>query len=179
MGTDKASLVLGGETLAARAARRLTAVCETAVEVGSGVTGLSCVTEQPSGSGPLAALAAGGEALRDLGRDGPALLLAADLPNVGVPLLELLRDWRGAPTAVPEVEGRLQPVCARYGPDEMVAASSLVLGGVRALHALLDIVSFDVIPEAKWRAVGPPDAFVDVDTPEAAARLGIEFTRLP
>ena len=103
---------------------------------------------------------------------------AVDLPNVGVPLLELLRDWPGAPTAVPEAGGRLQPVCARYGPAALLAASSLVVGGVRALHALLDVVDYDVVPEATWRAIAPPDAFDDVDTPDDATRLGIELPGL-
>jgi molybdopterin-guanine dinucleotide biosynthesis protein A len=107
------------------------------------------------------------------------LLVAVDLPRIGIPVLELLRDWPGAPTAVPEAGGRLQPVCARYGPDELVAAASLVVGGVRSLHALLDVIEYEIVPEAAWRGVAPPDAFVDVDTPEDAARLGIELTGLP
>lgn len=178
LGADKARLVLDGETLADRAATRLAAVCETVVEVGPGVTGRPQVSEQPPGAGPLAALAAGGGALRQLGWDGNALLLAVDLPNVGVPLLELLRDWPGASTVVPEASGRLQPVCARYGPEALLAASSLVTGGVRALNALLDVGDYDVVPERTWRETAPPDAFADVDTPEDAARLGIDLTGL-
>ncbi len=178
LGSDKARLVLAGETLADRAARRLAAVCETVVEVGPGFTGRLHVSEQPPGAGPLAALAAGGDALRDLGWDGNTLLLAVDLPNVGVPLLELLRDWPGAPTAVPEAGGRLQVVCARYGPEALVAASSLVAGGIQALHALLGVVDYDVVPEHAWSETAPSRAFADVDTPEDAARLGIDLTGL-
>ena len=37
LGVDKATLVLDGETLAQRAARRLGAVCEPVVEAGDGV----------------------------------------------------------------------------------------------------------------------------------------------
>jgi molybdenum cofactor guanylyltransferase len=179
LGADKARLVLDGETLARRMAARLAAVCDAVYEVGPGLTGLPSVTERPAGSGPLAALAAGGDALRERGEFGPALLVAVDLPRIGVPVLELLRDWQGAPTVVPEAGGRLQPVCARYGPDELVAAASLVTGGVRSLHALLDVIEYEICPEAVWRAVAPPDAFVDVDTPEDAARLGIDLTGLP
>ena len=82
LGVDKASLVLDGETLAQRAARRLGAVCDPVVEVGDGVSPLPSVREQPSGSGPLAALATAGAWLRDRGHHGPALLLAVDLPAV-------------------------------------------------------------------------------------------------
>jgi molybdopterin-guanine dinucleotide biosynthesis protein A len=136
------------------------------------------VSEQPPGAGPLAALAAGAVALHRLDWDGNVLLFAVDLPNVGVPLLALLRDWPGAPTVVPEAAERLQPVCARYGPAALLAASSLVTGGVRALHALFDVVDYDVVAEATWRETASPDAFDDVDTPEDATRLGIDLTRL-
>jgi molybdopterin-guanine dinucleotide biosynthesis protein A len=178
MGTDKATLRLDGDTLAQRAAARLTAVCSVVVEVGPGLTGRPHVVEEPAGSGPLAALAAGGAALDGLGWQGPALLLAVDLPRVGVALLELLRDWPGADTAVPEA-GRLQPVCARYGSDAVLAASSLLAGGIRALQALFDVIEYDVVPEHTWRAVAPDDAFADVDTPDDAARMGIDLPRLP
>jgi molybdopterin-guanine dinucleotide biosynthesis protein A len=178
LGADKASLVLDGETLARRMAARLGAVCDPVYEVGPGRTDLPSVTERPAGSGPLAALAAGGSALRAVGMAGAALLVAVDLPRVGIPLLDLLRDWPGSPTAVPESGGLLQPVCARYGPDAMVAAESLVIGGVRSLHALLDVIEYDVVPEVVWRALAPADSFDDVDTPEDAARLGIDVPGL-
>jgi molybdopterin-guanine dinucleotide biosynthesis protein A len=179
LGADKANLVLEGETLARRMAARLGAVCDPVYEVGPGRTGLPWVTEQPAGSGPLAALAAGGNAVRALGIPGAALLVAVDLPRVGIPLLELLRDWPGAPTAVPEAGGRLQPVCARYGPDALLAAESLVIAGVRSLHALLDVVDYDVVPEGVWRAIAPHDTFDDIDTPQDAERLGIDLPGLP
>lgn len=175
LGADKASLVFEGETLAARAARVLTQVCDPVFEVGRGASTLPVVREQPPGGGPLAAIAAGGEALRDRGHFGSALVLAVDLPRVDPALLILLRDWEGEPTAVPDDDGRLQTACARYGGDALLAAQSLVIGGVRALRALLDVVEVDVISADLWRAVGPVDAFADVDTPTDAARLGIEL----
>jgi molybdopterin-guanine dinucleotide biosynthesis protein A len=178
LGVDKARVTVGGETLAHRAARILAAVCDAVVEIGPGVTGRPHVVEDPPGGGPLAALAAGGSALRALDCDGHALVLAVDLPRVETALLQFLRDWPGSPTAVPEAGGRLQPVCARYGADALLAASSLVDGGVRALHALFDVVEHDVVPEVAWRAVAPADAFADVDTPEDAAGLGIDLTGL-
>jgi molybdopterin-guanine dinucleotide biosynthesis protein A len=109
---------------------------------------------------------------------GAALLVAVDLPRVGIPVLQLLRDWPGAPTAVPEAGGRLQPVCARYGPDALLAAERLVIAGVRSLHALLDVVDYDVVPEDVWRAIAPPDTFDDIDTPLDAERLGIDLPGL-
>jgi molybdopterin-guanine dinucleotide biosynthesis protein A len=80
---------------------------------------------------------------------------------------------------VPDAGGRLQPVCARYGADAQQTAVALVREGTRALHALLDAVDHDVLGEHEWRAVAPADAFVDVDTPTDADRVGIDVGRLP
>jgi molybdopterin-guanine dinucleotide biosynthesis protein A len=175
LGVDKAQLVLDGVTLAHRAAARLAAVCDPVLEVGPGYSALPAVREEPPGSGPLAALAAGGQALVRQGHDGDALLLAVDLPAMTVAFLELLRDRPGAPTLVPEVDGRLQPVCARYGRDAMTAADRLVRDGARSMHELVDTVEHAVLAEAEWRAVAGPDVLADVDTPDDARRLGLEL----
>jgi molybdopterin-guanine dinucleotide biosynthesis protein A len=176
MGVDKASLVVDGETLAVRGGRLLARLCEPALELGDGSSGLDHVRESPAGAGPLAALAAAGAALRARGVTGPALVLAVDLPAVGEPLLRWLRDRPGAVTVVPRVDGRLQPVCARYGADALLAADNLVVAGVRALHDLFDVVDHDVVDESAWRSVATRESFLDVDTPADAARFGV---RLP
>jgi molybdopterin-guanine dinucleotide biosynthesis protein A len=77
---------------------------------------------------------------------------------------------------VPCVDRRLQPVCARYGADALMAADSLVVAGVRALHDLFDVVDHEVVDESAWGAVASRESFLDVDTPTDAARFGV---RLP
>ncbi len=183
LGTDKARLVADpatGETLAARSALRLRAVCNgPLLEVGDGVSGLPSVRERPPGAGPLAALAAAGVELRARGHHGPALLLAVDMPDVDEALLRFLAEWPGEPTVVPLAGGRLQPVCARYGADAMLAAGSLVVAGLRPFRHLLDVVEHDVVDEAVWGPVATGDPFADVDTPEDAARHGIALPEPP
>jgi molybdenum cofactor guanylyltransferase len=178
LGVDKATVVLDGETLAARGARRLGAVCAPVVEAGDGLSGLAAVREQPTGAGPLAALAATGSWLRERGHHGAAILLAVDLPGVDEPFLRWLSERPGEPTVVLRVDGRLQPVCARYGADALLAAGSLVTGGVRALHELFDVVDHDVVEPDEWRNVASADTFLDVDTPADAQRLGIDLPGL-
>jgi molybdopterin-guanine dinucleotide biosynthesis protein A len=95
------------------------------------------------------------------------------MPRVEPALLELLGTWPGAPTVVPRAGGHLQPVCARYGADALLAAESLVVAGLRPFRDLLDVVEHDVVDEAVWGAVAGADPFADVDTPGDAARLGI------
>jgi molybdenum cofactor guanylyltransferase len=172
LGHDKARLALNGETLAARAARALTEVCDGVVEVGSGVAGIATTQEQPSGAGPLAALVAGADALAF----PPALLLlAVDLPLVDAPLLALLAGHDVPGVVVPVAAGERQWTCARYDGSAVSAARDLLDRGVRSLRALVQEVAIVEISEAEWRVVAPSDSFVDVDTAADAQRLGIDL----
>lgn len=172
LGRDKATVVVGGRTLAVRAAGTLRAVCRPVVEVGPGVSGLPAAREDPPGRGPLAALVAGREALAAAGWDGPVLLLAVDLPRVGPPLLDLLtRVAPGAAAAVPVHGGARQACCARYGPAALAAARDALDAGERSLRAVLAAVATVEVPEGEWRAVAGADAFEDVDTPADLDRL--------
>jgi molybdopterin-guanine dinucleotide biosynthesis protein A len=169
LGFDKAAVRIGPETLAERAARVLGAVCSPIVEVGPGRSGLQSVREEPPGSGPLAGLVAGADALGARS----VVLLGCDLVRVEIPVLALIAGWDGAPTVVPMVGEMPQLVCARYGADALEAARALLAAGERALRALVDAVAIDRLPEARWRAVADADAFADLDTRDDLARLGL------
>jgi molybdopterin-guanine dinucleotide biosynthesis protein A len=169
MQTDKARIVWRGETLAARAARVLTAVCDPVVEAGPGVTRLPCVREDPPGAGPLAALVAAAAALET---DGPVVLFACDMPFVDEAVLRLLAERNGDATVIPVAAGRLQLACARYGPKAIVRARHALARGETALRAAVD-PEHEELAEDEWRVVGGPDAFADLDTPEDLDRLGL------
>jgi molybdopterin-guanine dinucleotide biosynthesis protein A len=177
LGRDKATLVVHGERLADRGARVLGTVCAPVLEVGPGVSALPSVREEPAGSGPLAALAAGGSELVRRGHDGPAILLGVDLAFVDAALLELLAEWPGDGVVVPVRAGRRQTCCARYGRTALDAAADLVARGERSLHALLDATPVIDVGEREWRAVAPPHALDDLDTPEDLTRFGLEGER--
>jgi len=171
----KADIVVAGERLADRTARLLAEVAAPVLEVGPGSTALDVVREEPAGSGPLAALAAGGRALAERGagrRD--ALVVAVDMPFLDSALLRLLRDAPRAHAVVPRVDGRAQPLCARYSPVAFRRAAELVAGGARAMHALLAAIDVRWLEEDEWHAVTTAACFVDIDTPEDARRAGIE-----
>ncbi|HLY78444.1 MAG TPA: NTP transferase domain-containing protein, partial [Caulobacteraceae bacterium] len=90
MGRDKAALAVDGETLAARAARRLLGVCPRVAIADGGrglVPGLPCLPDAP-GAGPAAGILGAARAW-----PGHSLLvLACDLPRVSEALLrELVR----------------------------------------------------------------------------------------
>ena len=168
MATDKAAIVWRGETLAARAARVLSEVCDPVVEVGPGVSGLRHVREDPPGSGPLAALVAGARAV---GTGVPVLLFACDLPFVDAPVLRLLAHWPDAGTVVPMFAGRLQYACARYGPEAIERAERALAAGDRSLRIVAEKCA--VLSQEQWRAAGPENTFEDVDTPQDLLRLGL------
>jgi molybdopterin-guanine dinucleotide biosynthesis protein A len=123
-------------------------VADPVHEVGPGFTSLPAVADP--GEGPLRALAcAPGH--------GDALVLACDLPRITAELLQWLADQPG--TAVPVVDGRVQPLCARYSAATLALARR-VEG--RAMHDLLEAAD-DVtyLDTSAW----DPALFADVDVP--------------
>ena len=175
LGFDKATVRVGSETVATRAARVLGAVCTPLIEVGPGHTGLPWVREDPPGSGPLAALVAGARALKC----ERVLLLACDLVRVEPPVLRVVAGWDGAASAVPVVDGRRQLVCARYGADALAIAADVLATGERSLRALVARLDIDEIDASHWGAVADADAFADLDTPADLARLELSRPDFP
>jgi molybdopterin-guanine dinucleotide biosynthesis protein A len=176
LGTDKASLVVDGGTLAARAAASLTGRGVVSVEVGPGHTTLPAVREDPPGSGPLAAFVAGARAVADaLGEPPEAfVLLACDLVEPGT-VVDALLAAPPAELVVPiDGDGAAQYACARYGEPLVDAAVGLLATGARSLHALAATV-----PAARRLDLAglAPEALADVDTPEDARRWGVELPR--
>jgi len=169
MGTDKARLVVNGETLAMRAARVLSHVCDPVIEVGPAISGLPAIQEEPPGAGPNVALRAGYGAL---GGPPAIVLLACDLPFVEPPLLRLLVEWPGSRTVIPVVEGRQQYVCARYGRSAFGDAHGASQDGMTSLHAIAQ-PDCEYLTVAQWGAVADVRSFADVDTPSDLARLGL------
>jgi molybdenum cofactor guanylyltransferase len=138
MGRDKAALEVGGETLAAGAARRLGEVCAEVVvaDCGKGVVpGFLSLADGPGG-GPAAGLL--GAAAARPGR--PQLVLACDLPNVPSGLLAsligLAGSGDGADWIVPRWAGGLEPLCAWWGPRALTALASRAGRGDYSLHSL-------------------------------------------
>jgi molybdopterin-guanine dinucleotide biosynthesis protein A len=169
MGVAKASLVIGGETLAVRGARVLQGVCAPVVEVGTGHSELRCVREEPAGEGPLAGFLAGATALAT---DAPIVLLACDLPFVDEPFIRTLLAHRGTGSVVPTVDGHRQYACSCWSPVAIAMARTAFAAGERAMRALLaagDTTLFRADDHARLLA--------DVDTPEDLARLGLTGDR--
>jgi molybdopterin-guanine dinucleotide biosynthesis protein A len=176
-GAPKADIVVGAERLADRTARLLREVASPVLEVGPGWSSLDVVHEEPPGSGPLAALAAGSAALAERGAgERAALAIAVDLPFLDHAWLRWLSEPTdvGADALVARVDRRAQPLCARYEPAALARARSLVAAGERSMQALLDAVVVRWVDEAEWRVVTTDRCFVDVDTPADARSMGLD-----
>jgi molybdopterin-guanine dinucleotide biosynthesis protein A len=174
-GSPKAELTVDGERLADRGARLLLEVCDVVIEVGPGYSSLPAVREEPPGSGPLAALAEGADALAARGPSGRFVVLAVDLPFVTRTLLEHLRDHPTPNTVVPRVGGVPQPLCARYSPDAAATARALLDDGARSMKSLLGAVPVTWVDDDEWGLVASVDALADVDTPDDALRSGLQL----
>jgi len=137
MGRDKATLLFEGETLAARAARKLAPVVATVVIADRNrgtVPGFPSVEDGP-GAGPAAALLGAAAA-----HPGAALLvLACDLPHLPVELLRaLLKLDPEADLILPRSPRGLEPLCGLYRPRALAALAERVAGGELALHSLVE-----------------------------------------
>jgi molybdopterin-guanine dinucleotide biosynthesis protein A len=168
MGRDKALLEIDGETLVARAVRRLEEVCE-AVLIADGGRGLgpASVPDGP-GRGPAAGLL--GAARARPGR--PLLVLAVDLPFVPVPLLgELARSE--ADLAIPRWSGGVEPLCALYGPAALAVLEDRVGQGRLDLWSLPEMPGLAVrrLGEEDLRRFGDPARmFLNLNRPEDLER---------
>jgi molybdenum cofactor guanylyltransferase len=180
MGRDKAALAVDGETLAARAARRLLGVCPRVAIADGGrglVPGLPSLPDAP-GPGPAAGILGAARAWPG----HPLLVLACDLPRVSEALLrELVRrlpvtargDAGEAGTAadpdwvVPRWERGLEPLCALYRPAALAALAAAVERGIAAPHRLAEAAGLRVrfLEGELLRRYGQPaDLFLNLNT---------------
>ena len=168
MGIDKASLVIDGESLAARAGRVLAEVCDPVIEVGPGLSGLYAIADDIPATGPLGGLLKGTSALGVL---GPVLLFACDMPAVSSDTLRSIANYVGVGTVVPvDRAGVRQVVCARYSVAALERGAALLAAGSFSLQALADLP--DAVIADEW---SENDCWADVDTPADAHHFGIHL----
>jgi molybdenum cofactor guanylyltransferase len=173
MGVDKTMISIDGEPCIARIERALCTVASPCLEVGPGKTSFPSVVESAPGNGPLMAIAAGYQALCALGHDGPALVVAGDLPLLTDHVLRWLATRPGNGSVVPVVDGWRQPLLARWSPWDLRATVLAVGHGERSLCGFPGNAETMLATEAMWSTVATAEVFFDIDTPDDLRRLGL------
>ena len=169
MGSDKAFLQLGDETLLARSLRLASAVCAEVRIVGSAVRfgAYGTVVEDIFlQRGPLGGI----HAALSRSRTDLNLMLAVDLPFIEVRFLEYLvaRARRcDALVTVPRAGGSWQPLCAVYRRAFAQTAEAALAQARNKIDALFAPVKIEVLDEDELAlAAFPPAMFRNLNTPE-------------
>jgi molybdenum cofactor guanylyltransferase len=149
MGTDKALLRLGSETMLEHGVHTLESTVRRVVIAGGEagrytVAGIPCLADAIPDAGPLGGILAALEST-----DAPAVLvLACDLPFITPSLVRLLHTNDPAvPILIPRSGTIVQPLCGRYATSVRTALRSFLTRGGRTVmgfvsscqHAYLDI----------------------------------------
>jgi molybdenum cofactor guanylyltransferase len=173
-GAVKAALQLGGRSIAEHQLEALRPLFARVVAVANEPApwarlGVEVVRDARPGEGPLGGLHA---ALAATGDCAAVVCVGGDMPFLSAPLLELLRDVAPDAEAVAaRVNGRAEPLLARYAQRCLPLVERRLAAGELAVHALLGQLAVAWIEEDALRAVDPElRALTNVNTPEDLAR---------
>ena len=187
MGTPKAWLDFGGETLLARTVRAVAAAASPVVVVAAAgqdtpplPADIVVVRDAVTGRGPLQGIAAGLAAITP--HASAAFVSAVDVPFLHPALIRRLALLRGADHDIvaARVAGRVQPLGAVYGVSARAEIAVMLAEGTLRLGALLERMRTLLADEALLLAgaelaAADPElrSLRNVNTPEeyAAARL--------
>ena len=174
---DKTAVTIGGRTILDRQLEALRGrFSRVILAVGDSTPpgvppGVVVVRDRAApGSGPLAGLDAAFDAL--VPAEEAVVCIAADMPLVSGPSLELLRDTTpDAEALVPLVAGQPEPLFARYSRTCAPAVATALRLGHLKTTGLLAAVRVHWLPESSLRAVDPGLACLhNINTPEDLAR---------
>jgi molybdopterin-guanine dinucleotide biosynthesis protein A len=162
MGRDKALLPIGGVTMVEQIAARVRGAAGNVTVIGSpekyGHLGLDVVADEIENCGPLGGLYT---ALRLTDADWN-LLVACDMPDVTLDFLTGLfeaAEGVDADCVVPEIDGKIDPLCAVYHARVVHPARSAI---DRKLFKMQDFVS--TLRTSYWH-VADPRPLKNVNTP--------------
>jgi len=177
MGRPKAWLDFGGVPLLQRIVQRLEGSFPEVVVVAAPGQELppvaaTVVRDEQPGEGPVGGLVVG---LRELGCE-VALVLTCDVPFVSAVVAKYLEAAiEGFDVAVPEWEGRLNPLQAAYRTTCQPVLAELFAAGRRRPVDLFDRVPTRIVREEEIRSLDPEGrTFLNMNSPEDyEAALGI------
>jgi molybdopterin-guanine dinucleotide biosynthesis protein A len=182
MGTDKAALIIDGQTLVQRVAAALSSIASSISLVGNRTEPLDDLEIVPDRFKQWGALGGVHAALSDCHAEWAAIV-ACDLPFVTGELFERLATSTTEFDAVAPIQNDNipQPLCALYRVEPCLGrATELIQSGERRPIALLQSVrtrwfSFKQLSDLK----GADHFFDNINTPEDYERAQSERSRLP
>jgi len=173
-GQPKGCLVVGGRRIVDRQLEALRAVFDQVFMVANDPApwvglGIEIVPDRLPGSGPLAGIDA---AIGALGSNGDSVVcVEGDMPFFDPRALLLLRDHPPAQAVVPRVQGRPDPLFARYARSCAPFISRALAEGRLKTMALLEELEVAYLEEAGLRALDPALRFLtNINTPEDLVR---------
>lgn len=177
MGGDKASVLLGGQTLLQRVIvamqqvfpHVIVSVRQLRPEINLPQVCDGHIGEGKQGGGPLAGLVAGLDRITTPW----AFVVACDMPFVAPAMVELLAGYRiNCQAVVPVVQGHPQPLAAFYAGSCLgKLRAHLVGGGKNSLRAVLEQLQVGYVDELELLHADPAlRSFFDLDTPDDVAR---------
>jgi molybdopterin-guanine dinucleotide biosynthesis protein A len=182
MGSDKASLMLAGQTLLQRSVAVLSEVAAEIVIVHAPgqrlparelVVPTTLIEDPVEGEGPLIGIAAG---LRHAALE-TALVVAVDMPFLQPSLLRLLagRATSGRRIVVPMYLDRPQPLCSAFRRDALATIDRYIEAGERRIMTVADDLGAERLAPEGWSTADPHGrSFDNVNTPEEfAAALAV------
>jgi molybdopterin-guanine dinucleotide biosynthesis protein A len=164
MGSDKAEVVIEGQTMLQRVSSSLLELLPHVVVLGSEREGFECWPDLVAARGPLAGIAT---ALSRMDEDR-VLIVAVDQPFVRNRTLVRLSELESRIPVVPvDGEGVRQVTCALY-PKAIAEAAMEEVEADGSIQSLLDRVSFQAVTPEVWAPWGEDGrSWFSVDTPEA------------
>ena len=176
MGSDKANMLLGEQTLLQRVIASMQQIFpQVMLSVRQPRPGISLpqICDEIDGAGPLAGLAAS-----LVHATTPwSFVVACDMPFVAPAMVELLGQYRSRYQAVvPIVQGHPQPLAAFYASSCLGAIRAYLAGGGKnSLRAVLEKLDVCYVDEAELLVADPGlRSFFDLDTPQDVARAKSE-----
>jgi molybdopterin-guanine dinucleotide biosynthesis protein A len=173
MGTDKASLLLDGQTLLqsviATMQQLFPQVIVSVRQPRAGIDLPQVCDEQPDG-GPMAGLAASLEQITTPW----AFMVACDMPFVVPEVIELLAGYRSQQhqAVVPIVHGHPQPLAAFYATSCLAVMRASLAAQQKGLRGVLKQLDVRYVDEAEMLEADPHlRSFFDLDTPQDFAAV--------
>jgi molybdopterin-guanine dinucleotide biosynthesis protein A len=177
-GLAKGLLQLEGEPIVARSLRLFRQLFSTAVVVANDATpyaafGAPVVPDVIAGKGAPSGL----HTALTAARTEWVFTAACDMPFLApAPIAWLAARREGARAVVVMWHGQIEPLHAFWSRACLPLVDRMLREGDPSMWMIATAVGAKLVPEEEWRLVDPDGrAFANVNTPEDAVRLGLEF----